>query len=320
MRQLDINPLEIDFNDETYRFTNEKIRPVLLESIRVIGITHPVRLEELPAGGYRIISGSQRVRIALKLGLSEIPVIIYKLNECTELEFFLMNFHENSATRHFAPDEISAALVKLIYQFELPKREVVRIYLPLLHLGPNPKVMESYLKFDELENEIQQAVSDDFIGIDMAIRLLDYAKDDRLAFFDLARRLNLGKNRQRELLNLLIDIVKRDELSFAKIIGSDAIRTIINDDSVTVPQQAERVRSHLKMLRYPRFSAVEERFNALVKRMKLPRGVSIMPFPFFEQSKYTLTVEFSTQVDFQQKEKILRALADGEILRELDEL
>lgn len=320
MWQAQINPADIDIHDRRYSFTHNNVSDVLKNSIKTIGIIHPIILEKLHDHRYRIVSGSRRVHVAMSLGLKEIPARIFSQNEKSPFQLFLLNLYENLTVRLLNPIENARILYKLMAEFEMPKFTILETYLPLLQLGKNPKVLETYLKFNDLEDYIQQAVVDDFIGIEMAIKMLDFSQEDRLTFFMLAKRLQLGKNRQRELLNLLLDLSKRDDLSFSQIIDTESIQEILSNDSIATPIKAERVRHILHTRRYPRFSEVEREFNDIVKRMRLPRSMSLTPFAYFEQSRYTLKFEFADQKDFEHKLDFLQKLIESGYFKQLDKL
>lgn len=56
----------------------------LLTSISLFGILEPIIVFELPKGGFQIVSGNRRHRVALELGIDEVPCIIIEPIEITE--------------------------------------------------------------------------------------------------------------------------------------------------------------------------------------------------------------------------------------------
>ena len=320
MYQTQINPTEINISDAFYTFTYNRISAILEQSIRTMGMLYPVILEELENHRYRIVSGSRRVNAAFRLSLPRIPAIIYTPDEKSPLQLFLINLHENLSIRQLNAIEKSRVLYKLRHEFKIPENTIVETYMPLLQLVKNPKILEMYLQFNQLEDEIQAAIVDDFIGLEMALKLLDFSRGNRESFFRLAKRLRLGKNRQRELLNLLLDLSKRDDQTFSQIIDTGPIQEILVDESIPTPLKAERVRHLFRTQRYPRFTEVERKFNNLMKQMKLPGTISITPFPYFEQSKFTMKVEFTDQDDFKGKLAFLQKLVAEGYISQLDDL
>ena len=69
MHTTEINPEQIDIDNTYYTFTQNRDDKILQKSIEAIGIQHPIILEEVEKQRYRIVSGSRRVAIALKIGL-----------------------------------------------------------------------------------------------------------------------------------------------------------------------------------------------------------------------------------------------------------
>ncbi|NOY60944.1 MAG: hypothetical protein GXO75_18700 [Calditrichaeota bacterium] len=58
-------------------------------------------------------------------------------------------------------------------------------------------------------------------------------------------------------------------------------------------------------MRYPRYSEVKEKFEALLRQAKLPPDVRLQPPSYFEGEKFSLTMTFRTVDDLTEKLRIL---------------
>ena len=315
-------PLElIDLTDQTYIFTFYPRFDQLEQSVRAVGFLYPIILETIvPQSKYRIVAGSQRVKVAQQAGFQQILAQVYAVAERTPLELFEMNLFENLSHRTLNPIEQAMIIDKLLNQFQLPRTTVIQKFLPVLGTGANPQLIDRYLALLPLEMPIKIALAEDILGIDLAQKLSTLRQPDRSIFFNLCLELRLGKNRQKEFLNLFHDLAQLYNCSFQEIGERINLAALNQDDSGPTPLQAERVRAALRKLRLPHLSAVETQFQSILKKLKLPREIELTPYPYFEEASFTVKFSFQSVADFKQKLKILTRVSKNPAFEELEHL
>jgi len=215
--------------------------------------------------------------------------------------------------------ERARIIAKLIHQFQVPVAEVARDFLPRLGLGANPKVIERYLPLVQLPEDIQAVVAADVIGVEMATEIGRLPDGDQMLFFDLCLKLKLGKNRQRELLNLFHDLAKMSGTSLMAIAEKIQLEKILNED-VPTPIQTDRVKLALKQMRFPKLSEVEDHFKIILKKFKLPPQISLTPYPFFEENRFSVKFDFRNRAELEKMVAGLRRLAQNPALDDLENL
>lgn len=321
MKIQNIKTDQIDQTDQTFGYTFNRDGEQLEASIRKMGVLQPVKLQPISETSlYRIITGFQRVQTANKLKIKEIPAIVFDEQGPKTLDFFTQSIHENSLTRIFNPVEIALALSKLVQQFQVPENDIVENYFPLLGLGKNNRLLSRYLQILELDESIKIALAADLLGIEMAQRLTELSEADRKLIFSVFESLKLGKNRQREILNFFRDIANLKEVSYVQIGHQINLDKILNDESLQTPLKTEAIRTALYRLRYPRLSEVETKYQEIIKRLKVPASVKIVPFPFFEETRFSVQFNFRNQAELQKRVKALSRMADDPAVDELTKL
>jgi ParB family chromosome partitioning protein len=102
-------------------FDPEKLEQ-LMRSISQHGILEPLLVRPLQSNQYELVAGERRYRAALKLGLSEVPVVIRRLNDDEAIQFALI---ENLHREDLNPiEETEGVLQLLAFRLKLPVQAV----------------------------------------------------------------------------------------------------------------------------------------------------------------------------------------------------
>ncbi len=138
-----------------HRFT-EKYLEELAESIRKNGIMQPIVVRSAPENPekYEIIAGERRWRAAQIAGLTEVPIIIRKIDDQQALELALV---ENIQRQDLTPLEESAGYQRLIDEFSYTQEELAKAVgksrshvANLLRLLTLPESIKNYLEADQI--------------------------------------------------------------------------------------------------------------------------------------------------------------------------
>jgi ParB family transcriptional regulator, chromosome partitioning protein len=102
-------------------FDPEKLEQ-LAQSIAQHGILEPLLVRPLRTNHYELVAGERRYRAALKLGLSEVPVVIRQLNDDEAIQLALI---ENLQREDLNPiEETEGVLQLLAFRLEMPVQAV----------------------------------------------------------------------------------------------------------------------------------------------------------------------------------------------------
>ena len=280
---------KINFKDERFRTSYFFDLDPLMRSIRRVGLTSPPLLRE-EGEGLIIVSGWKRVLACRALGLKEIAAIITE--EKSDRRLFLRVLEENRTARRLGLAEKTGIILKL-RQMGLPESQILRTYLPLLGLPATSDHLESVLALAAADDEVKQLVEEKDLPLPVIRSLLRFRPTERRQLFPLLRPL--GQNKQKELLDDLWEIGRRESVQVRRILQRVEIRRALASAGLSPFQKAERVRHTLKKLRYPRLSAREEKFAAALRRIGWPKGIAIQPAPFFEDRDITVSFRFRSR-------------------------
>jgi len=307
---------QIDLSDETFSVNFMPDLQGLRSSIKAIGLIQPVLLRK-KEDQYQIVCGFRRVSVLKELGIREVESRILGESERDELELFSISLHENLTSRGFNSVEKAITFYKLVHHFQIEPSAVIQRYLPLFSLEPNEKILGTYLSLAEMEDEVKRYVLKEEVSRSNIRLLASMSSQDRMALHPLLSRLKLGENRLREMLTLLNEISRREQVSIKEIIDHPEIQAFLSQKELTPIQRTERVKRVLMDLRYPKMRRMEEEFEKKRKGLNLPSGVSLHHPPYFEGNGLRIEFQFQTSEEFRSIVTSLSLLSDREELKEI---
>jgi ParB family chromosome partitioning protein len=184
-------------------------------------------------------------------------------------------------------------------------------------LPTHPGLIEKTLPLCRFPESIQKSILAGTVSLAMTVALGRHDPATAVALVQLFENLKLGLNRQREVLGLLVDIARRDDVGVADLLNHAGIQAILSDPSASAAQKRQRLIEHLKRLRFPRMCRKMAEFQAVVNRLPLGRGIALIPSKHFEAGSYTLSVVFSTRQELSDRTARLGELIKDPSLRKL---
>jgi hypothetical protein len=312
---VEVDLAAVDLDDHTYRISSSAVSPGLSHSIHHLGLLYsPVAKPRTRASvGWQIVAGFKRVHACRNLKWDAIPVRVLP-EDATTQQCAQFAIADNALTRPLTVMERVRALALL--RPHATDAGTLANMLPVLGMPESPAMIGKLERLGRQPVEIQQAVECERLSLAMALDLSNESRTSAVALCELFISLRLGLNRQRELLGLLRDISRRDDMAIVDIIDADAVQLIVNDSDSERPQIARRLVDHVKRLRYPRITAMETQRSSLIAGLELPAGVSLRPPPSHEDSTYTLIIQFNDIRQLKQKyNKLLHAVKHPNIVK-----
>lgn len=304
----------IDADDDKFRISSCHAYTDLLRSINDLGLLHPPLL--LPvAKSYIIISGFSRVAACKELGLEQITAGLTEehtpINQCA-----VIAIADNTVHRSLNIVEQARALQLLACEYE--HRQEIQAAALSAGLRLNAGLMTKLEKVALMPRIIQAGLIDGTISLPVALTIYEM-KDDANAsqsIGQLLRDLRLSLNQQREIVDAIQAITRREEISIHTLLNEDPIVTWLGTMEMDHRQKAQHIRRYLKMRRYPTIAAVEKQFAQLHKQLVLKKGIQLLAPPNFESRTYALRLEFKKVEELKQLPKELNRLLDApEIMR-----
>jgi ParB family transcriptional regulator, chromosome partitioning protein len=300
--------------DTLFKISTGSASAELVASIRLIGLLNPPILIAC-SGDFRIVSGFKRIAALRQLGISSIPARL--LDPGTPVENCIrIAIIENSSQRSLNLVE-QANAIGLLATFCTDAQQLADAACSA-GLSVNPGMAEKLNKLAGMEAPLKAGVLDGTVALPVAIQIHDM-KDAATtqAIGTLLKHLGLSLNRQREILEWIVSICRRDAISVAQLLMTEEIVNCMQDTNMDRRQKGQLIRKCLKTRRYPTIQSYENRFDGIVKKLKLAKGTSLIPPPHFENPSYGLRFEFRNYHELLRKLKEFEKIIKSEILKSL---
>ena len=311
MKKLVSVPLsEIDLHD---RLTDFSLNPngcpeKLLDSVKEVGIRHPISICSTNKP-YKIISGHKRVQATIKAGLTSIPAFFAPTMD----DALVTNLKENFALRHYSDIEKGCILNKLISEgFE--EDTIIDSYMPLLELERSKKIFQDLILVEKIGSELQKLLHRSNVPIKVFQVFFAWDNENQESAEKFFAATRPGVNKWRDLLELIEEISRRDEISPKDIFFASATIETLKDKSLTPPQKYDRVHQSLQQKRYPVLSDLKKQVLRALDELKLDDKTRLKYDDAFESDEMKLELKFRDERELsQQVEKIFHALQSGAV-------
>ena len=283
---------ELNLEDTRFRTSGFFSSDRLALSIKKIGLLYPL-LVTLRDGRFVLVSGWKRLAACLKLGIPRAPALI--LDEPDDLKAFIFALYENLAGREFPLLE-KAEIVAKLDAFGMAGSKIIKDILPLLQIPPTAFYLDSFLSISRLDPTAKKAVAAKNLPFPIARMLAEFQAGDMGKIIPLL--LPIGQNKQREILEDLLEISRRKNISPRNILETPGIQAILQSSKWPPVQKSERVRLALRRERFPHLSAWEESLLSALRELGWPKMISLEPAPYFETDDLEASFRFKDEKEF----------------------
>ena len=154
--------------------------------------------------------------------------------------------------------------------------------LPRLQLNTHARELYRYLQMGELPDEAKEALAKEDLTVDAALLLLEFDPPARIPVLRFLLELRLTASRQKEVLELIYEICRREAVTSLDIIMDQAVTEINSRKELSQPQKSFFVYQWLRKRRYPRLCETENNFTTWLKELHLESTITVQPPPYFE--------------------------------------
>ena len=306
---FEITPVLVDqiqTGDHTFKITTNTETTELVRSISAVGLLQPPVLMKT-GRDFTVVCGFRRIDACENLHMARIPARILQSN-ISKITCAQIAVSDNASQRALNIVEQSRAYA-LIRKFADRSTAWLKI-AESTGLAGSQSAMDRIIPVAGMPGPLQDAILEGSIALPIALQISHLKHDDAKALCCFFRQVTTGLNIQRELLELISDISRRDDIPIARLIAQADTIEIIGNTDFPAPQKAQHLRTMLKAKRYPELSKAEASYNQKVKTLQLNPRIQIHPPRFFEGPSYrlSLTVDSRRQLKSLQSdlEKLVR--------------
>lgn len=303
MRLATIRLSRINLRDERFRISYFIDVEPMAQSIRKIGLWNPPLVLDRD-NRFILISGWKRVLACRDLGLREIPALVNDQGD--DLKVFGAAVQENLLHRALSLTEKAEVLDKLL-AFGMGEKALVGEAMPSLLLPATTSHLRRLLDLARARVDVKKYAHEKDIRIGVLESLLRFGDADRSRILPVLRPL--GQNKQKEVLDDLWEISRRDRVSVRRILEDGVIGETLRSEKLPPVQKADRIRRLLRGLRYPALSSRQAAFEGALQKMGCPRQIVIQPSPYFDDEYVSVSFRFRNGDEFRERLKKLERLA-----------
>lgn len=296
----------IDPHDERFRISPAGAVDALCDSIAAVGLLLPPLLR---AEGERlsIVSGFRRVEACRRLGWRRLPARIHP-TELGRYDAARRAVGENATARPLDPIETGRAL-RLLESCAPPGGAPPRD-LAALGLPTSPVLIRRLTSLAALPESVQEGVREGSIALAVAFALLEAERGFAAAMADLLRPLRASLNRQREIIEMVDEIARREGIAPTALLEEPAFCAVLERPEADRNARTRALRQWLRRRRFPVLTAVERRFEEVRRRLDLDESLKLSAPAGFEGPGVVLQVTVADPADLERQRGRLNALFD----------
>jgi ParB/Sulfiredoxin domain len=313
-KQIEHVPLADIGGESLTRFSLDPPPETLVQSIRELGITHPVLLA--PADkGYPIVCGHRRVACARLLKLETVPAFVLD-KAPTSAELLKQNLLENRAQRTYSDIEKGMIIHKLV-EANISEAEIIKDYLPLLDLERSKKLFADLHQCATFTPGLKSLFHELNLPLRVFSILFRWEKDSRAAAETLLDTLRPGVNKCRELLELTDETAVKESTSPQEILNREEIQTPLSDADLPLNKKYDSIHRQLRLWRYPVLTDLQKQVYRAIDQLKLDGKIKLRTPENFESDQFKIELQFNTREELVAQVETLFRVTDAEALEEL---
>ena len=302
--RVEISDIDLDPGPFCMSF-NSDLGP-LKASIERFGILNPPYLLRNLDSGFGVVAGYRRLLAARELGWAYTDCRVLP-DGFPPLKGLLLNLYDNLTQRKL--NDVEKAMVLQRLSHFINPEEIVARFMPLLDIPSNQKTLDLFLGLEELEDPVRVSVASERVSLRVAGLMRNLDTDDRLKINELFTALKLSFNQQWEVIQWIVESAGREGRTPQEILDDEALAEILHDNIMSNPIKSKTIVKLLRERRFPSLVKAEKEFKKGVSGLSLPKGVKIIPPPFFEEENYRIEIGFSQGKDLKEKVEGLSRLS-----------
>lgn len=304
----------VNLKDNRFRISTSGPSKELVESVKHIGVTTPPIIIQEKIH-YIIICGFRRIEACLQLGVKTMAAQI--LSPKTTLDRCVKIAIANNTLKKDLNSVEKGRMVQLLGLVHQDQDELCA-EASKLGLAINSHLLKKLRIVMQLNPVLQDALINDRIALPVALQL--HEKHDEKTANKLAMiigEIGLSLNRQREFVEWMVSISKRDNVPIEDLLDHKNIREVINDQEMDPKQKGRLVRQYFQSLRYPEIKKTEKRFAGTLRKLNLEKGVQLVAPPHFEGQVYSFRIDFQNYKELSTKYHNLKDVIESKALQSL---
>ncbi|MEJ2110085.1 MAG: ParB/RepB/Spo0J family partition protein [Acidobacteriota bacterium] len=290
---------KIDFEDETFRISEDVFSETLLTSIQRIGQLNPVVLVEKNER-YRVVCGFRRLKALQRLKATKVAGRLLEGKIQLAAGLFDFAVWDNLSHRQLDPLEAARVVYKLNVEFGLAEDVLIETYLPRLGLPAHAQTISAQIALHTSHPAIRKLFKEGRLTLATVEILAEMHPSTMEKFASVMNRIRLSASRQRKFFSLLEDMAAINDSNPDDVFNDARITEVLENDRLTPGERGEGVYEILYRYRYPKMSDAERLFEERINSLGLPGTIHISSDPYFETSDLQVAFTARNPVSFRK--------------------
>lgn len=288
----------INCEDFRFRITEQEVSTLLCQSIRQLGLINPPVLLE-NASGFRVVCGFNRLAACRQLKMAEIHCRI--LDADTPLDRCIsFAIADNACQRTLSLIE-QARAVALLASCSPDRGDLIG-KANALGLAVNRELVGKLLQVNDMNDLLKTGIAHGSIALPVALQLQSIHDASFIKELGtLLTELDLSLNRQREMLDWVVSICRRDNIDPLQLLSMGSIQGIRENQKIDRKEKGRQIREKLRKIRFPAISSHEQRLAEIVARLRLSSGTHLIAPQHFESPIFSLKFDFRNRQELSDK-------------------
>ncbi len=254
---------------------------------------------------YEVVIGHNHVHFAGKKGKKAQPIgckiIPADYNNEAILQLILNYYSREISTSPL----LKASFLKLCRQ-HFSRHECIQLFSNSFPGKLSPKSFALYEKLLLIDPHHQSLVHTGVVSEKILQDLLRLEKKDLYQVVKIIQDLQLGGNKQKQLLELLRDLCHQYNTTLTKIVEESNLQNHLASEKRNIPQISNNFFTFLREKKSPLSVQAQKDFDSKKKALKLPAHCDLQAAKSFEKDEVTFVATFSSMDSFKEKWDELR--------------
>ncbi len=163
-----------------------------------------------------------------------------------------------------------------------------------------------YEKLLLLDDEYQQLIHTGIVSEKILQSLLKLEKNEFCKVVALIKELQLGGNKQKQLMELFRDLCPQYDTTIPEILDQSTLLEQLSAENKNIPQITNNFFTFLREKASPLSNQARKEFNSKKLAMKLPQHCELHPSKSFEKDEVTFIATFTSLETFEKKWAVLK--------------
>lgn len=264
------------------------------ETLLKFGELTPLVVQSQPEQRFRLVDGYQRRRaMQVQQKTKQAAVVCHVLPEnlpWREVLLFRLQLQPASKRMELSGNQ-ACRLVRKMHQAGLNVKELSQEVLPCLGEKASARLANRMLQLAKLLEPHPLPESLQRMSVADLLLLLKFPGHLLPEVVELCRKMTLGSNKWKTLLQLLDEVSKFREADVRTILGSPEIRALLDHQELQGPVLYRKLKQQLEHWRYPELWGQRSRYAEILAQLQLPPGIEIEADPYFESDELTLRIQ-----------------------------